>query len=146
MIRYLLADCLCFASLAAAPIKFFHCSLYFLSYSFTCCLVRLPKFIDNEYSSHKKTSIADTDHSVPSCMFSLLVCITFGKMWTSLLSYLSRLHEYYELVWILWKRFSMSSIMFSTHLSDLFSLFLFEILNFTFNLPFSRPHEFLIDV
>ena len=30
-------------------------------------------------SSHQKTSIADTDPSVPSGMFSLLVYITFGK-------------------------------------------------------------------
>ena len=34
----------------------------------------------------------------------------------------------------------------ANHLSDLFSLFLFEILNFMFSLPFSRLHEFLIDV
>ena len=79
IIRYLLADCLCFASLAAAPIKFFHCSYIF---SVTVLLVALSGFLNSltmNDSSHQKTSIADTDHSVPSGMFSLLVCITFGK-------------------------------------------------------------------
>ena len=70
IIRYLLADCLCFASLAATPIKFSHCSYIF---SVTVLLVAMSGFLNSltmNDSSHQKTSIADTDHSVPSGMFT----------------------------------------------------------------------------